>query len=78
MVCYHHEYGRKAYPEYALSDWNQMPLCFIHHTQIHSMGTTFLSEKFSGIRNWLLKNGWEFNGRKWVHENSTASEPDPE
>lgn len=74
MVCYHHELSRKAYPEHALSRWNLMPLCFIHHTQIHSMGTTRLSEKFPGIRNWLLKNGWEFNGRKWENPGSFAEQ----
>lgn len=73
-VCYHHELSRKAWPEFALSTWNKMPLCFTHHTQAHSIGTATLSEKFPGVRSWLLKNGWEFNGRKWQHPLSFAEQ----
>lgn len=51
-------------PDY---DWNLMPLCGNHHTEIHLKGMTYFADKFPTIRTWLLFYKWEFNSfvKKW-------------
>jgi len=47
---------------------NLMPLCVIHHREIHVSMNIFVN-KYQSARNWLLANGWQFeeSRNKWVH-----------
>ena len=49
--------------------WNIMPLCRKEHVQRHSKGVLWLSEKYPGVKAWLIQNGWEFCDlrKRWVH-----------
>ena len=38
---------------------NLLPVCRIHHIDIHSKGLQTLSEVYPKLRNWLLRMGWE-------------------
>lgn len=48
------------------SEWNLMPLCFNHHTEIHKTGLRIFANKYS-LNSWLISKGWEFEGftNKW-------------
>lgn len=68
-VTYHHLYTRKAHPEYSEETWNLMPLCFIHHAEIHSIGTNKFAQKYKTANDWLKNNGWGFRlSGKVFHE----------
>jgi len=60
MTTYHHVYTRKAHPEYSEEAWNLMSLCFIHHAEIHLIGTNRFAQKYKSANDWLKDNGWEF------------------
>jgi hypothetical protein len=50
--------------------WNLIPACRACHTLFHKKGISFMADKFIHFKEWLLKNGWEFNellGR-YTHE----------
>jgi len=67
MVCYHHVStrgsGGKDEPH------NLMPLCFIHHTEVHKIGLNKFITKYPPVRLWLVGNEWEFVEYigKWIH-----------
>lgn len=46
---------------------NLMPICRIHHTEVHKIGLNRFSDKYAQARGWLINNGWEFNklSMKW-------------
>lgn len=71
MVCEHHLYTRKAYPEHSEKSWNRVPLCLSCHVEIHKVGTTAMAKKNYSFKEWLDKNGWEFCDfrKKWTHNN---------
>jgi hypothetical protein len=58
-VCYHHVYSRKAFPEYAKSHWNMMPLCQKHHNEAHTMSDGKFAAKYKNVSDWLELNGWQ-------------------
>lgn len=69
MVTYHHIYTRKAYPQHRDKKWNLMPLCFNHHSEIHTVGTNKFAQKYVSANEWLKNNGWNFRlSGKVFHE----------
>jgi hypothetical protein len=73
--CYHHEYTRKAYPEFKHEKWNLISVCLKHHNEIHNKGLDHAARKYSNLIRWLLKNGWyqdEFDG-KWKNKSADKS-----
>lgn len=67
-VTLHHIYSRKAFPEFASSTWNMIPVCQYCHDLFHSKGDKTMMEKFISVRRWMELNGWKvFNG-KLIHE----------
>jgi hypothetical protein len=58
-VCYHHVYSRKAFPEYAKSHWNMMPLCQKHDNEAHTMSDGKFAAKYKNVADWLELNGWQ-------------------
>lgn len=72
MVCEHHVYTRKAYPEHSEKAWNKMPLCLMCHVMIHKIGTSSMANKFYGVRGWLEKNGWHLDEfmKRWARISS--------
>ena len=52
---------------------NLMPLCRLHHSEIHTMGLTSFAKKYINVKVWLQDMGWNFNGRKWVNYNNFIS-----
>lgn len=73
LIC-----GQKADPHHIKSrgaggndvDWNLIPLCRFHHTEVHKIGLSLFQNKYYEIQQWLLNNGWTFDlGRqKWTHD----------
>ena len=59
-VTFHHIYTRKAYPEFENEPWNLMPMCQIHHNEIHSIGANRFAQKYVKAAQWFKDNGWEF------------------
>ena len=49
-------------------EWNIMPLSRGHHVEFHKLGATTFVNKYPQAKEWLIKNGWEFNEfkKKWV------------
>lgn len=45
-----------------------MNLCRKHHTEVHQIGNNKFAGKYFEVKNWLIKNGWEFDltKNKWV------------
>lgn len=69
MVCLHHVYSKKAYPEYKFCVWNLMPLCFSDHEKIHRKPLIETTKENKRIESWLINNHWyicEFTN-KWRH-----------
>ena len=52
------------------SEFNLMPLCVEHHTEIHMIGPNTMSVKYPQVEDWLHKNGWEYEpyAERWGHE----------
>ena len=55
-------------------DWNEMPLCQIHHTEVHASKLSSFSRKYPQVKTWLLNHEWEmisvFGKDKWFHGES--------
>ena len=69
MSCLHHVYTRKARPDLQLKNFNLMPLCAKHHSEIHNSPLTEMAEKYSGVMKFLIDNEWmldEFT-KKWFN-----------
>lgn len=49
---------------------NLMPVCWGHHTEVHTIGLQQFSIKYPQVEDWLFKNGWEYDPylEKWTHE----------
>lgn len=45
-------------------EWNLMPLCRIHHTEIHKIGSATFSLKYNNVLLWLNSHGWEIENGK--------------
>jgi len=48
--------------------YNLIPLCFTHHTEIHSYGLIRFAREHIEVEEFLIKNKWEIDGyrNKWV------------
>jgi hypothetical protein len=70
VVCLHHVKSRGSGGSNHPS--NLMPLCQIHHNQIHANGTWKMSKIFRGVRDWLDMNGWILDDTysKWWSPNN--------
>jgi len=46
---------------------NLIPLCRVHHTEVHKIGLNRFSEKYKEMSLFLTSNGWEFSAsvNKW-------------
>lgn len=66
--CLHHVKTRKSGG--TDDDWNLMPLCLKHHNMIHNCGTVYMSDKFTRVKWWLHKNGWNYEMGNWVNINA--------
>lgn len=45
---------------------NLMPLCFMHHTEIHQLGLNKMIWKYPHLKNTLTDMGWEKADNKWI------------
>ena len=47
---------------------NLMPLCRLHHTEVHKIGLNKFTDKYTKARNWLLSNDYEINDilMRWI------------
>lgn len=70
MTCYHHLYSRKAYPEFSNKEWNKISVCQEHHNMFHNKGISFMANKFTRVRGFLIKHKWKTKPfqSKWFHE----------
>ena len=50
---------------------NLMPLCYIHHAEIHKGLSDFVL-KYKRAELWLLHFGWELYQKKWLHPKQKA------
>lgn len=73
-VCFHHLKSQKSHPEHKEKGWNKISVCLICHNNFHAKGTSFMAEKYRGVENWLIENGWEYCTltNKWRHENDRS------
>ena len=48
--------------------FNLMPIDRICHTMVHAKGLVWFANKYSGVKNFLLANGWEYSElkNKWT------------
>lgn len=69
----HHLYTRKSRADLQMKPWNLIPCCQMHHNEFHSKGTSYMAEKYVGVKAWLVSNGWEFDEfmKKWRHPGAT-------
>jgi hypothetical protein len=49
--------------------WNLLPVCSQHHNEVHKIGLVLMANNYLGVKNWLIKSGWEFCEfrNKWVN-----------
>lgn len=60
----HHLVSRGAY---GADDFcNLMPLCWMHHAEIHARGIRHMAGKYTAIEYWLLGAGWTRDGFAWM------------
>ena len=45
------------------NDYNLMPLCRLHHTEIHKIGLTTFANKYNQVKEFLISHGWELDFR---------------
>lgn len=55
----HHVKSKKSGGDDVAS--NLMPLCRVHHTEVHKIGLNRFVDKYPNVKGWLLSNNWEFN-----------------
>jgi hypothetical protein len=50
------------------SVWNLMPLCRLHHSNVHQIGMNTFAKKYPVVKDWLISHGWDFNvvKNKWT------------
>ena len=68
MICYHHIYTRKAYPEFSSKSWNMISVCQNHHNEFHNKGTDYMASTYPSVLKWLQDNEWmrlDFL-KKWI------------
>jgi len=46
--------------------WNILPVCRIHHAEIHVVGLEKMAAKHILIFNFLKSHGWKFDNYEWV------------
>lgn len=70
LVCFHHLYTRKTYPEFSQKEWNQIPVCQEHHNQFHSKGNDYMASTYPSVSRWLEENNWMRldSLKKWIHK----------
>lgn len=51
-------------------EFNLMPLCRVHHTEIHKLNNVRMAEKYEAVKNWLIKHDWSICpvANKYKHE----------
>lgn len=56
--------------------WNLMSLCRTDHTHIHKLGLSAFAFKNSGVKRWLIAQGWYFCQvrNKWVNDLNNAEQ----
>ena len=66
---YHHLYSRGAHPDLKNKSWNMIPISRALHTEWHSKGAKYMTDKYPEILAWMIDNDWEFdeNMNKWWH-----------
>lgn len=47
--------------------WNLMPLCRMHHSEVHRLGLIKFSRKYINVGLYLDKNGWSVLNGKMLH-----------
>lgn len=47
---------------------NLMPLCHIHHREVHRTSLSHFASKYKTVTNWLHLAGWTERGKKWRHD----------
>lgn len=63
----HHLLTRKAWPEYRDSEFNLVPMCRKHHSEVHSYGMTKMGTKYPLFEVALKHRGWFYSEeeKKW-------------
>jgi len=48
---------------------NLLPVCRLHHSEIHMLGSKTFSDKYQQVRLWLRLNGWQYDcvAKKWFN-----------
>lgn len=54
-VAHHIKSKKSGGPDF---DWNLLPLCMEHHTEIHKRGAAFMCQKYLHFSSVLKKKGW--------------------
>lgn len=57
-VAHHIKSKKSGGPD---EDWNLLPLCMIHHTEIHKRGPSFMLQKYFHLNCILRKKGWSLD-----------------
>lgn len=47
--------------------YNLMPVCRIHHNEVHNIGLVSFSQKYLGVSTYLQDNGWDLVNGKLLH-----------
>jgi hypothetical protein len=73
-IDYHHIKSRGAGG--TDHDWNLLPLCRKHHTEVHKIGLRTFAQKYPNVSKFLRINGWQFNPilLNWSHEEKKEME----
>jgi hypothetical protein len=56
--------------------WNLMPLCNLHHRELHNSGLITFSKRFKNVHSWLVVRDWcicELTG-KWYHSKEATDD----
>lgn len=65
----HHIYSQGAHPRLIHEEANMIPICDELHKLWHLKGTLYMQYKFPRIKEWLSKNGWQFDPVSWKWTN---------
>jgi hypothetical protein len=54
-------------------EWNLLPLCYVHHTEIHKRGPSYMIQQYFALGRYLRKLGWQID----EHNNLKRIKPQP-
>jgi hypothetical protein len=62
----HHVKSKKSGGDDVIN--NLMPLCRVHHIEVHKIGLSRFSDKYDNAQAWLVSYEWEFSNllMRWV------------